>query len=122
MPKSKNARTQKRCSPHPASKDRLAELSLISEREACHCCELFKALADPNRLRLLGVLLSGEYCVCELSDVLGMSISAVSHQLRLLRSQRLVRGRREGRRTYYGLDDDHVRSLLAEGLDHVRHD
>lgn len=81
----------------------------------------FKTLADPSRIRILHALAAEELCVCDLAAVLDMGVSAVSHQLRLLRATRLVRIRREGRRTFYVLDDDHVRSLYAQGLEHIGH-
>ena len=83
--------------------------------------ETFEALADPNRVRLISALFGRELCVCDLAAVLGMSQSAVSHQLRYLRALRLVRARKEGRVVYYNLDDDHIRDLFQRGLDHVRH-
>lgn len=81
--------------------------------------ETFRALGDPTRVRILDVLSHGELCVCDLAAVLSLSQSAVSHQLRLLRSLRLVRARREGRMVFYALDDRHVVDLLQQGLRHV---
>ncbi len=81
--------------------------------------EIFKMLADPNRLRLLLALAQEELCVCDLAELVETSASAVSHQLRLLRTARLVRNRREGKMVYYRLDDEHVRRLLQEGLRHA---
>jgi DNA-binding transcriptional ArsR family regulator len=84
--------------------------------------EIFRILADPTRLRLLTALAQeGEMCVHELCVAVGMSQPAVSHQLRTLRTARLVRGRRDGRETHYRLDDHHVLVLLSEGLTHVGH-
>jgi DNA-binding transcriptional ArsR family regulator len=86
-----------------------------------HLAETFSAMGDPTRLRLLFALASAELCVGDLSALLGVSISAVSHQLRLLRGLRLVKCRREGRLSYYSLDDSQhrVASLLELGLEHV---
>jgi DNA-binding transcriptional ArsR family regulator len=81
--------------------------------------ETFKALGDPTRLRMLTALAEAELCVCDLASLVGISESAASHQLRLLRTLRLVRSRREGRMVHYRLDDDHIVGLLAQGLDHV---
>jgi ArsR family transcriptional regulator len=81
--------------------------------------ETFRALGDPTRVRILHALSHGELCVCDLAAVLGVSQSAVSHQLRLLRSLRLVRARRDGRMVFYALDDRHVVDLLKQGLRHV---
>lgn len=81
--------------------------------------QIFKMLADPNRLRLLHALSQEELCVCDLAALVEVSDSAVSHQLRLLRAARLVKFRREGKMVYYQLDDEHVESLLQEGLRHA---
>jgi len=82
--------------------------------------ELFHQMADPTRLILLMSLFSGEKCVCDLVEQTDVSVSAVSHQLRSLRTARLVKSRRKGRHIYYSLDDDHVRDLVQKGLEHVR--
>ena len=81
--------------------------------------QYFKGLADQNRLRILNLLLHGELCVCDIGAVLGMSQSAVSHQLAVLRAARLVAFRREGKTVYYRLADDHVGLLLEVGLGHA---
>ena len=81
--------------------------------------ETFRALGDPTRVRLLTALAQAELCVCDLAALAGISESATSHQLRLLRSLRLVRTRRDGRMVYYRLDDDHIVKLLAQGVDGV---
>ncbi|WP_291428768.1 helix-turn-helix transcriptional regulator [Deinococcus sp.] len=81
---------------------------------------LLKVIADPTRLKLLSALRTGELCVCDLSAVIGLSESAVSHQLRLLREQRIVTVRRQGRVAYYRLLDAHVTTLIGGVLDHLR--
>ena len=81
--------------------------------------DTFRLLGDPTRVRIVDALSEGELCVCDIATHVGISESAVSHQLRLMRSQRLVRGRREGRCVYYTLDDQHVLSLFQQGLRHV---
>jgi ArsR family transcriptional regulator len=81
--------------------------------------DTFSALGDPTRVRILDVLSHGELCVCDLAAVLGLSQSAVSHQLRLLRGIRLVRPRREGRIVFYSLDDQHIISIFKQTLQHV---
>ncbi|OPL18919.1 MAG: hypothetical protein AVO35_03030 [Candidatus Aegiribacteria sp. MLS_C] len=93
---------------------------MVTEDELAGLAELFHQMADPTRLGLLMALLRGETCVCDLSDGSGVSMSAVSHQLRSLRTARLVRSRREGRHVFYSLDDDHVEDLVRIGLEHVR--
>lgn len=83
--------------------------------------ELFAVLGDPTRLRLVGALAIRELCVCDLAAALGLSQSAVSHQLRLLRQLGIVRFRRDGRLIYYALDDEHVATLFDQALEHVQH-
>lgn len=81
---------------------------------------LFSALADPTRLRILQSLtVADELCVCDLAAIAELSVSAVSHQLRLLRDRDLVRARRDGRMVYYALVDDHVVDLLDSGIEHA---
>jgi DNA-binding transcriptional ArsR family regulator len=84
--------------------------------------DTFRILGDPTRVRIVDALTNGELCVCEISEQVGISESAVSHQLRLMRSMRLVRGRREGRCVYYTLDDRHILDLFQQGLRHVSED
>jgi len=96
-----------------------AKEQMLSEREFLFLAELFKALGDYTRVRILYALSVGELCVCALAEVLDMSQSAISHQLRLLRAAKLVRYRKEGKNVFYALDDDHVRNLVSQGLDHV---
>ena len=95
---------------------------LLDEPTAMHLAETFKALSDPTRVRIVSLLAQAELCVCDLAAALGMSQSAVSHQLRTLRDLRLVRWHREGRQIFYILDDDHVADLFRRALDHVAHD
>jgi ArsR family transcriptional regulator, lead/cadmium/zinc/bismuth-responsive transcriptional repressor len=85
--------------------------------------ETFRVLSDQGRVRLISALLeAGELCVCDLAAVTGLTQTACSHNLRLLRSHRLVRYRKQGRNVYYSLDDAHIRLLLDVGLQHVSHD
>ena len=83
--------------------------------------QLFKALADPTRLGILHFLGRGEMAAGDIARAVEMSPSAVSHQLAFLRASRIVRRRREGRSVYYELDDDHVRELFAQALEHATH-
>jgi ArsR family transcriptional regulator, lead/cadmium/zinc/bismuth-responsive transcriptional repressor len=94
---------------------------LLQEPTSTHLADLFSALSDPTRLRIISVLLDGEMNVGEIATQLAMTESAVSHQLRGLRQMRLVRARKNGRQVYYALDDDHVAKLYRMGLDHVEH-
>jgi DNA-binding transcriptional ArsR family regulator len=94
---------------------------LVEDSTAELLAETFKALSDPTRVRMVSLLADAELCVCDLAAALGMTQSAVSHQLRTLRDLRLVRWRREGRQIFYALDDDHVADLFRRGLEHVAH-
>jgi ArsR family transcriptional regulator, lead/cadmium/zinc/bismuth-responsive transcriptional repressor len=84
--------------------------------------DMFKALGDPTRLKIVTALVAVELCVCDLSAVCGLSESAISHQLRILRNLRIVKYRREGKIVYYRLDDDHVESLVRQSLAHIFED
>ena len=99
----------------------IAKKESISDNEAQQVAEIFKLLGDPTRVKILQVLTKRELCVCDIAAVIEMGQSAVSHQLRLLRNARLVRYRREGKMAWYSLDDEHVRSLLSQGIDHIKH-
>ncbi|MBW7571567.1 ArsR/SmtB family transcription factor [Caproiciproducens faecalis] len=82
--------------------------------------ELFKVFGDTTRVRIICALFESELCVCDIAEILDMGQSAISHQLRLLRSAHLVRVRREGKSSFYSLDDEHVRLLFEQGLNHVK--
>ena len=94
---------------------------LLQEQTFTHLADLFSALSDPTRLRIIAVLLEGEQNVGDIAEQLTMTESAVSHQLRGLRQMRLVRSRKSGRQVFYALDDDHVSKLYRMGLDHIEH-
>ncbi|SNR62239.1 transcriptional regulator, ArsR family [Humidesulfovibrio mexicanus] len=101
--------------------DRVARVrsSFLDDATADGLAELFSLLGDRTRVRILHALSLGELCVCDLAAVLNVSASAVSHQLRLLRTAKLVRARKEGKNVFYALDDGHVHSLITQGLEHV---
>ena len=111
------------CEADRVAADRLDQLrGALGETEALELAETFRLLTDPGRLRLIAALLeTDELCVCDLAEVSGLSQTACSHNLRLLRAQRLVRYRKQGRKVYYALDDDHIRVLLDVALQHVTH-
>ena len=92
---------------------------LLSDASVAALAETFKVLGDTTRVRILDALSRSETCVSALAGLLGLSESAVSHQLRLLRGMRLVRPRRAGRMVLYRLDDQHIVGLFAQGLEHV---
>jgi ArsR family transcriptional regulator len=93
----------------------------IDEEEAIHLAELFRALGDASRIRILSAIAGAELHVGAVAAIAGISESAVSHHLRGLRQMRLVRARKDGREVYYALDDHHVTALFKQGLEHVRH-
>lgn len=93
--------------------------ALISPGSVAELAETFKVLGDPTRVRILDALSHAELCVCDIASLIGLTESAVSHQLRVLRNVRLVRSRREGRMVFYALDDQHILALFAQGLSHV---
>lgn len=103
---------------HPEEVE-LARKIMPKDEVSARMAELFKAMGDRNRLRILLCLSRGEMCVCDLSEALELSESLVSHQLRVLRNLHLVRFRKEGKMAFYSLDDQHVELLLKQGLDHV---
>lgn len=94
--------------------------ALVDQDDVADLAETFRTLGDPTRVRMLDALSHGELCVCDLASLVGLSESAVSHQLRLLRNLRLVKPRREGRMVFYSLDDRHIISLFRQGLKHVQ--
>jgi DNA-binding transcriptional ArsR family regulator len=102
----------------PARVERV-RAGLIGSRQVTALAETFRALSDPTRVRILDALSQDELCVCDLATLLGLTESAVSHQLRLLRNLRLVRARRDGRMMIYALDDQHIVTLFRQGLRHV---
>lgn len=93
----------------------------LTELKAIKLAELFSSLSDASRIRLIALLMEGEMSVHALADGVGMTESAVSHQLRGLRQMHLVRARKSGRQVFYTIDDDHVARLFTLGLDHVQH-
>jgi DNA-binding transcriptional ArsR family regulator len=99
----------------------LQEHQLPSQMSA-QLAETFKSLADPTRVRILHALSHAELCVGDLAAVLGMTESAISHQLRLLRNLRIVRSRRDGKLIYYALDDEHVTKIFQLTLEHLGHE
>ena len=109
------------CEAFHASGERIAALraQALPAGSAQALADTFKMLGDETRVRILHVLAREELCVCDIATLLGLSESAVSHQIRLLRSMRVVRARRDGRMAFYALDDQHVMRLFDEGLRHV---
>src|SRR5262245_10722010 len=94
--------------------------ALMPNEDVAALAETFRVLGDPSRVQVLDALSKEELCVCDLASLLGLSQSAASHQLRVLRGMRLVRARRAGRMVFYALDDHHILSLFDQGLQHVQ--
>ena len=93
---------------------------LPDEETLYELAELFKVFGDSTRIRILYALFESEMCVCDIAELLNMSQSAISHQLRLLKQARLVRARREGKTVFYFLADDHVRTMIGQGMEHIQ--
>lgn len=112
-----------KCKDHYIDEDKVKEAQayLIDGLAATRVAQLFKALSDPSRVRIISALTYTELCVYDLAATLGMSQSAVSHQLRWLREAHLVRYRKQGRHVYYRLDDEHIFELFRCGLEHITH-
>jgi DNA-binding transcriptional ArsR family regulator len=100
---------------HPGA----ASAGLPDEELLYDLAELFKTFGDTTRIKILYALMESELCVCDLAEIVGTSQSAVSHQLRILKQSRLVKFRREGKSAKYSLADDHVHTMLAQGMDHI---
>ena len=93
--------------------------TLPPEEELYDLAELFKVFGDSTRIRILFVLFEAEVCVCDLAAALNMTVSAVSHQLKILKQNKLIKSRREGRSVFYSLADDHVRTIVSQGMEHI---
>jgi DNA-binding transcriptional ArsR family regulator len=98
-----------------------AKAEMLSEEDAQQLAEIFKILGDTTRVKILHALSKRELCVCDIAVVVGMGQSAISHQLRLLRSLRLVKYRKVGKMAWYSIDDEHVSLLLSQGINHIEH-
>jgi ArsR family transcriptional regulator, lead/cadmium/zinc/bismuth-responsive transcriptional repressor len=118
-----SADVQDTCNVRLVDPERVAAVNarMPADVEVADTADVFGLLGDPRRLKLLVALLDGELCVCDLAAVTGMSESATSHALRLLRAHRVVSVRRDGRMAYYRLDDTHVRMLLDLAVTHTKH-
>lgn len=104
---------------HPARIDHAYEL-LPNTEELFALADFYKIFGDSTRIRILYALFDTELCVCDIAEVLGMTVSAISHQLRILKQARLVKFRRAGKTVYYSLADDHIHSILDAGTEHIR--
>ncbi|MCR5176015.1 MAG: metalloregulator ArsR/SmtB family transcription factor [Anaerovibrio sp.] len=105
---------------HPDSVAR-ALYHQLDDTKSQQLANIFKILGVPTRIKLLSLLISEEMCVCDIAEALNMEQSAISHQLRVLRDAHLVKFRREGKEVWYSLDDDHVVTLMSQGMEHIMH-
>ena len=103
---------------HPDILDRVKP-EMPDEERLYDLAELFKVFGDTTRIRILYTLFEAEMCVCDIAELLNMTQSAISHQLRILKQAHLVRNRREGKTVFYFLDDDHVRTVIGQGMEHI---
>ena len=103
---------------HPEIVDDVAR-TMPDDEALFELSELFKTFGDSTRIRILFCLFTDEMCVCDIANLLGMSHSAISHQLALLKRQKLIKARRDGKAVFYSLADDHVRTIIDQGMDHV---
>ncbi|MBN2658508.1 MAG: winged helix-turn-helix transcriptional regulator [Spirochaetales bacterium] len=108
------------CCVNPENVDAV-EQALIPEDDIVDISEIFKLLGDPTRMRIVAALRIRELCVGDLSALMEISMSGVSHQLRLLKKSRIVRTRRDGKMVYYTLDDEHIEELIDVALLHIKH-
>ena len=102
--------------PHVIQK---VKAEMPAEETLYDLAELYKVFGDSTRIKILYVLFEAEVCVCDIAQCLNMTTSAISHQLRVLKQSRLVRSRKEGKTVFYSLADDHVRTIIGQGLDHI---
>lgn len=110
------------CQEHVVHTDAVshARAAMPCEEITSAASDFFKAFSDKTRLRILTALVAEELCVCDIASLLGMSQSAISHQLRFLKQARLVKSRKNGKTVYYALCDDHIQVILAQGIAHVQ--
>ena len=95
------------------------EKAMPGEQELLDLAEFFKVFGDSTRIKILYVLSQSEMCVCDIATLLQMGQSAISHQLRVLKQMRLVNFRRDGKTVFYSLSDDHIQTILAQGMEHI---
>ncbi len=121
---SKEKNTTECCGHTHSHKDLVDKMNEVmpDETELYDLAELFKVFGDSTRIRILFVLFNAEICVCDIAETLGMTQSAISHQLRILKQSKLVKSRRDGKSIFYSLADDHVKTIIAQGREHIEED
>lgn len=119
----KNGKAQ--CCEHVEVHEDLLKLvreTMPVEDDLYDLAELFKIFGDSTRIRILFVLFEAEVCVCDIAEALGMSQSAISHQLAILKKSKLIKNRRKGKSIFYSLADEHVRTIISQGMEHITED
>jgi ArsR family transcriptional regulator len=101
--------------------EKMVKPKMLTDEFAYKVADFFKVIGDKTRLKILLALFESELCVYDIAEILEMSQSAISHQLRVLKQSGFVKYRKEGREVYYSLDDDHVKNILDQGIEHIRH-
>lgn len=112
------------CSCNIINEEKALEIQgkMEKEEDIMDLADFFKVLGDSTRMKIISVLFENELCVCDIAYILKMTQSAISHQLRVLKSARLVKYRKEGKVVFYSLDDDHVKNIFDLGMIHLKHD
>lgn len=106
-------------SAHPSDQNLVNNINLPDDEHFFDLAEFFSVIGDSTRIKILYLLFNGECCVCDISEKLGMSMSAISHQLRVLKNSRIVKYRKVGKSVLYSLDDDHVKTIINMGVEHI---
>ncbi len=107
------------CAEHQAHHEVIDKIKLPCDEHFFDLAEFFSVIGDSTRIKILYLLFEGEMCVCDISEKLSMSMSAISHQLRVLKNSRLVKYRKVGKSVLYSLDDDHVKTIINMGVEHI---
>ena len=107
------------CCEHETHHEIIDQISLPDDEHFFDLAEFFSVMGDSTRIKILYLLFEGELCVCDISEKLGMSMSAISHQLRVLKNARLVKYRKQGKSVIYSLHDDHIKTIINMGVEHI---
>ena len=107
------------CDEHEAHREIIDKITLPCDEHFFDLAEFFSVMGDSTRIKILYLLFEGEMCVCDISEKLNMSMSAISHQLRVLKNSRLVKYRKQGKSVLYSLADDHIRTIINMGVEHI---
>lgn len=107
------------CTEHEAHHEVIDKISLPDDEHLFDLAEFFSVMGDSTRIKILYLLFEGELCVCDISEKLSMTMSAISHQLRILKNARLVKYRKSGKSVFYSLDDEHIKTIINMGNEHI---